>query len=93
MESTRLSSDDEVVAKTKNDVKTAGLGGVPDIGTLDIESRLSPQPVKDEPRINGLHQANGVCESPQRSAEANSSLPECPSVETSHLNQLGEFEQ
>ncbi|XP_043284640.1 N-alpha-acetyltransferase 30-like [Venturia canescens] len=79
--------DEDDVTRTKIDIKT-GMGSVPDIGTLDIVSRLSPQPQDEEPRINGLHQVNGVCESPQRNPETNNLAAQPSNEETSHLNQL-----
>ena len=92
MESARFNNDDGVKRadkiKSKIDIKVASTS-VPDIGTLDIESRLSPKPVKEEAHTNGLHPVNGICESSQRSVEANNSLSENPIGETSHLNQSG----
>lgn len=87
MENSRLHHEDDVT-RMKIDVKTA-MEGVPDIGTLDIVSRLSPQPQDQQPRINGSHQVNGVCESPERTPEAKSLTSQPANVETSHLNQLG----
>ncbi|XP_015109482.1 N-alpha-acetyltransferase 30 [Diachasma alloeum] len=65
---------------------------VPDISTLHIKSRLSPQTIcenTEEPRANGLQQINGVYGSPKLNFDS----PDTPrTVDTSRLSQLHETE-
>ncbi|KAK0090843.1 hypothetical protein PV325_000009 [Microctonus aethiopoides] len=68
---------------------------VPDITNLNIKSRLSPPETDDscdEPRANGLHQVNGIYNSPRKNSEIHNSLSGSRAVETSHLNELDEKE-
>lgn len=68
---------------------------VPDITNLNIKSRLSPPETDDscdEPRANGLHQVNGIYNSPRKNSEIHNSLSGSRAVETSHLNELGKFD-
>ncbi|XP_011309169.1 N-alpha-acetyltransferase 30 isoform X2 [Fopius arisanus] len=67
---------------------------VPDVSSLHIKSRLSPQTIcenTDKPRANGLQQINGVYASPKLNFD--SQTPDTPrTVDTSRLNQLHKTE-
>lgn len=84
-------------AATKAKLKVGKSSSVADIATLDIKSRLSLEnaEVCDKPQTNGLHQVNGVCDSPQRNTESTASEDQPQEMETSHvnLNQPGKIRQ
>ncbi|XP_020283101.1 N-alpha-acetyltransferase 30-like [Pseudomyrmex gracilis] len=90
METDKVENSTEV-----NDSKTAAIkikekkqSLIADVATLDIKSRLSLETTElsSEPHVNGIAQLNGICDSPQRIADATVS-PQSETMETSHLNQ------
>lgn len=92
METDKVENSTEV-----NDSKTAVIkikekkqSLIADVATLDIKSRLSLETTElsSEPHVNGIAQVNGICDSPQRIADATVS-PQSETMETSHLNQHG----
>lgn len=64
---------------------------ITDVTTLDIKSRLSLETteVYNEPHVNGVVQVNGICDSPQRTADVADLSLQSGTMETSHLNQHG----
>lgn len=86
-----LDPEPALLAKVKQDS--------PDTDTVakDIKSRLSLQlqststEAASSRQTNGLHQVNGICDSPPRSPEALSIdfQADNTTVETSHVNQSG----
>ncbi|XP_011349355.1 N-alpha-acetyltransferase 30-like isoform X2 [Ooceraea biroi] len=79
-------SDSEAAAMKIKEKKRNSLA---DIATLDIKSRLSLEATeaRSEPHVNGVAQVNGVCDSPQRTADVTDLSPQSETMETSHLNQ------
>lgn len=73
---------------SKAKLKAEKISVVADVGTLNIKSRLSLEnaEVVDKPQTNGLHQVNGVCDSPQRNTESTASEVQPQDMETSHVN-------
>ncbi|XP_015587027.1 N-alpha-acetyltransferase 30 [Cephus cinctus] len=91
MEAATVDSNDEVSKSdiTKGKVKSMKNSNVEDIATLDIESRLSLQTSENcpEPHTNGLHQVNGICDSPERGTDAITGLMnKTQNMDTSHSN-------
>ncbi|XP_029659672.1 N-alpha-acetyltransferase 30-like [Formica exsecta] len=82
-------SDSETAAVK---IKEKKLSSIADVATLDIKSRLSLDKTEeacDEPHVNGIAQVNGVCDSPQRTADVTVTdlSPQSETMEASHLNQ------
>lgn len=80
---------DETVSSdsTRSKVKDAEIDGA-DVTTLDIKSRLSLQTLEQagEPSTNGLHQVNGICESPTKTTEGTCLTSEGQDEKASHLH-------
>lgn len=73
-------------------IKETKQNSIADVTTLDIKSRLSLETTteaRDEPHVNGVAQVNGVCDSPQRTADVADLSLQSGIMETSHLNQHG----
>jgi len=72
-------------------IKEKKRNSIADIATLDIKSRLSLETTetRSEPHVNGVVQVNGICDSPQRTADVNDLSLQSETMETSHLNQHG----
>lgn len=73
-------------------IKEKKRNSIADIATLDIKSRLSLNKTEEacnEPHVNGVAQVNGVCDSPQRTADVADLSPQSETMEASHLNQHG----
>ncbi|CAL1675752.1 unnamed protein product [Lasius platythorax] len=71
-------------------IKEKKRNSIADIATLDIKSRLSLDKTEEacnEPHVNGVVQVNGVCDSPQRTADVTDLSPQSETMEASHLNQ------
>ncbi|EFN67168.1 N-acetyltransferase MAK3-like protein [Camponotus floridanus] len=80
-------SDSEAAALK---IKEKKRNSIADIATLDIKSRLSLNKTEEacnEPHVNGVAQVNGVCDSPQRTADVADLSPQSETMEASHLNQ------
>ncbi|XP_012274828.1 N-alpha-acetyltransferase 30 [Orussus abietinus] len=93
MENVKAESVEEVteLEATKGKVKGKKDNVVSDLDTEDIKSRSGLQTAEScsESQSNGLHQVNGVCDSPKRSDE---SAQEPKNVETSHSSTLEKTE-
>ncbi|EFN77598.1 hypothetical protein EAI_04062 [Harpegnathos saltator] len=82
-------SDPEVAAIK---IKETKQNSIADVTTLDIKSRLSLETTtetRSEPHVNGIAQVNGICDSPQRTADIADLSLQSGTMGTSHLNQHG----
>lgn len=81
--------DENESETVKTKIKERNDSSITDIATLDIKSRLSLETTEvcGEPHVNGVVQVNGVCDSPERTADSSNLPPQPQTVETSHLNQ------
>lgn len=73
-------------------IKETKQNSIADVTTLDIKSRLSLETTTEaasEPHVNGVAQVNGICDSPQRTADVVDLSLQSGTMETSHLNQHG----
>ncbi|XP_011149847.1 N-alpha-acetyltransferase 30 [Harpegnathos saltator] len=80
-------SDPEVAAIK---IKETKQNSIADVTTLDIKSRLSLETTtetRSEPHVNGIAQVNGICDSPQRTADIADLSLQSGTMGTSHLNQ------
>lgn len=93
METDKVESSAEVNDSESAAIKIKGTkqNSIADVATLDIKSRLNLETTetRTEPRVNGVAQVNGVCDSPQRTADVTGLSPQSQTMETSHLNQHG----
>lgn len=82
-----MSDSDATAMKIKEKKRNS----IADISTLDIKSRLSLEATEArcEPHVNGVAQVNGICDSPQRTADVTDLSPQSETMGTSHLNQHG----
>lgn len=85
LETTAETNNTEAV---KNKTKESNENSLSDITTLDIISRLSLEAeVQPELHTNGIAQVNGICDSPERTADVTNVPSQSQTMETSHLNQ------
>ncbi|XP_034947417.1 N-alpha-acetyltransferase 30 isoform X2 [Chelonus insularis] len=77
------------VISSKNKIETLDDSTTPDIANLEIKSRLSQDTddFNEEPRINGLHQINGICNSQKKNLIDHNSSIVSQITETSHLKE------